>query len=82
MVAEYKWLFVASEIGMTVAMLVLAVYFTVKSEDESLVESVLWLPTFGLVLLFVTFSFGAGPLPWLLLPQLLPNEVKGQFSRK
>lgn len=36
-----------------------------------------WLPLSSLCLYFVVFSLGFGPIPWLMLGELFPPEIKG-----
>lgn len=36
-----------------------------------------WLPLAAMVLFFITLGTGLGPLPWVLLGELLPLRVKG-----
>ncbi|KAG8223587.1 hypothetical protein J437_LFUL004107 [Ladona fulva] len=61
--------------GMTLTQVALAVYFTCPSEN-----SVHWLPLFSVCMYIISFSFGAGPLPWSMLGELLPPNAKGPIS--
>ncbi|KAF4523518.1 hypothetical protein B566_EDAN013059 [Ephemera danica] len=44
------------------------------------IESLSWAPLFLLCLYMVAFSMGAGPIPWLVLGELFPSEIKGTAS--
>ena len=39
-----------------------------------------WLPVLSLVVFITAFSLGQGPIPWLMMSELLPAHVKGPAS--
>lgn len=62
---------------MTLSHAVLAYYFYAQSHD-------LWAPSavalVALVVFIFGFSLGMGPIPWLLMPEIMPTEVRGKAS--
>ncbi|CAL8101451.1 unnamed protein product [Orchesella dallaii] len=80
--AGRKILLIVSDIGMSIALFGLGLYFYLKDEgsDPSLVESLTWLPLASLMLFVTSFNFGFGTVPWLYNGELLPSHVKGLGS--
>lgn len=65
---------------MTVALLAFGAFFYLKagSPPSSAVTSSLgWLPLTALAVFITAFSFGLGPLSWLMLGELLPTRTAG-----
>jgi facilitated trehalose transporter len=59
---------------------ILGVYFfllDVKHMDLKLVE---WLPLSCFILYVLGFSFGMGPIPWLMMGEILPATIRGQAA--
>uniref|UniRef100_A0A6B0VB77 Putative glucose transporter n=1 Tax=Ixodes ricinus TaxID=34613 RepID=A0A6B0VB77_IXORI len=48
-----------------------------KARGDEFLESYGWLPLAVLCVYFVGFSMGLGPLPWVILGEMLPLRVKG-----
>lgn len=55
----------------------MGVYFFMKNNDESSVESLGWLPVVSLCLFIVAFSLGFGPLIFVVLGEMFAADVKG-----
>jgi SP family facilitated glucose transporter-like MFS transporter 8 len=68
-----------SNITMAVCHLVLAVYFYLKQNGGDL-RNVVWLPLLCVSTFIAGFSIGFGPLPWVMMAELLPNESKSWAS--
>ncbi|XP_075533209.1 solute carrier family 2, facilitated glucose transporter member 8-like [Dermacentor variabilis] len=57
---------------------VLGGYHYVKAtKGDEAVESIGWLPLVCLSLFIIGFSCGMGPIPWLMMGELLPARVRG-----
>ncbi|KAJ9581438.1 hypothetical protein L9F63_023370 [Diploptera punctata] len=61
------------------AIIVLGVYFKMSS-DPSSVENIGWLPVVSLVIYIIVYSIGFGPLPWAVMGELFPTNVKSNAS--
>ncbi|XP_049809094.1 facilitated trehalose transporter Tret1-like [Schistocerca nitens] len=73
------WL-VLSLSGMGVCMVVLGVYFHLKQQNAAAVAGVGWLPLLAMCAYLLTYSLGTGPLPWAMIGELFPGEIKGIAS--
>lgn len=54
----------------------LGMYFTLADNHAPIVENLSFLPILSLTIYIVAYSIGIGPLPWALIGELLPIEVK------
>jgi SP family facilitated glucose transporter-like MFS transporter 8 len=64
-----------SDVSMAVCHIVLAVYFYVKQTDGD-VRTFGWLPLLCVSTFICVFSLGFGPLPWVMMAELMPNGCK------
>lgn len=64
-----RTLLIFSLSGMTLASCLLALYFVVSAPG--------FLALISLVIYIASFSLGLGPLPWLLMAELLPTRARG-----
>ncbi|KAJ4832722.1 hypothetical protein Tsubulata_022468 [Turnera subulata] len=72
-------LLIISTSGMTVSLLIVSVSFYVKdfvSEDSTLYGILGILSVVGVVVMVVTFSLGMGPIPWVIMSEILPVNIK------
>lgn len=69
-------LFSSAVASLSLALLGLCFHFK-KVQGDSFLESYGWLPLAALSVYFVGYSSGLGPLPWVLLGEMLPLRVKG-----
>ncbi|XP_068237920.1 facilitated trehalose transporter Tret1-like isoform X1 [Palaemon carinicauda] len=75
--AGRKLLLVASSSVMALSLVVLGEFFYEKMVDESwAVETLGWLPLVALIMFILAFSYGYGPVPWLMLGELFASDVK------
>mmetsp|Transcript_8352 Transcript_8352/g.25083 ORF Transcript_8352/g.25083 Transcript_8352/m.25083 type:complete len:518 (+) Transcript_8352:166-1719(+) len=74
--AGRRALLAASLGGMTFAAALMAVYFAFLESDEA--SS--WVAVLALALYISFFSIGLGPIPWLLMPEILPQRARGVAS--
>lgn len=62
---------------MTAALLVFGAFFYVKASHPETAASLGFVPLSALVVFITAFSFGLGPLAWLMLGELLPPKAAG-----
>lgn len=74
--AGRKILLLQSSAIMGLCLTVLGVYFYMKDSGKD-VSAIGWLPLISMVLFIVSFSLGYGPIPWMMMGELLAAEVKG-----
>ncbi|OXA48919.1 facilitated trehalose transporter Tret1 [Folsomia candida] len=70
-----KILLIASASVMCVSLVALGLFFMLQS--HSLDNGIGWLPLVSLMIFITAFSIGFGPLPWMMLGELLPAKTKG-----
>lgn len=73
-----KILFQSSLIGGAISMSVLGLYFLLQNFNYNL-QSLLWLPLACILFGAVAFLTGLGPVPWVILSELFPANVKKIF---
>ncbi|OWR54475.1 facilitated trehalose transporter Tret1 like protein [Danaus plexippus plexippus] len=66
--------------GTAVSNLLLGVFFLLLDKDSAVVPSISFLPVLCLVVFILSYCVGLGPLPWAILSELLPIEVKAVVS--
>ncbi|KAH1016637.1 hypothetical protein HUJ04_007823 [Dendroctonus ponderosae] len=74
-----KKLLLISCIFCFLSMTVLGVYFCLKQKGFD-VQPVFWLPILCLIIYMLVFSFGLGPLPWTVMGEIFPSNIKGVAS--
>ncbi|XP_044734814.1 facilitated trehalose transporter Tret1-like isoform X2 [Chrysoperla carnea] len=72
-----KILLLASDIVMAICSILLAVYFNLTEENKT---SVSWLPILALSLFIILFSLGFGPIPWMMVGEVVPKELKSTLT--
>ncbi|XP_076937697.1 sugar transporter ERD6-like 6 [Bidens hawaiensis] len=73
-------LLTVSSVGMTLSLVVVAASFFIKGfvEDRSSVYAAMGiLSVVGVVGLVIGFSLGMGPIPWVIMSEILPVNIKG-----
>jgi len=68
-------LYISSSL-MIITLATLGAFFYVKSRGTD-VTVVGWLPLVCLILYVIGFSLGFGPIPWLMMGEILPAKVRG-----
>ncbi|KAI8438415.1 hypothetical protein MSG28_010942 [Choristoneura fumiferana] len=71
-----KILLYISSVAMITTLVALGTYFYVKDAGVD-VTSIGWLPLACLVIYVLGFSIGFGPIPWLMLGEILPSKIRG-----
>lgn len=61
---------------MIVTLFILGSYFYCKNIGMD-ISSVGWLPLASFMIYVLGFSFGFGPIPWLMMGEILPARVRG-----
>lgn len=72
-------LLLLSEITIAICQIVLAVYFYLKQQQVN-VKSFGWLPLVCITVYIGVFNLGFGPLPWVMMAELVPNKSKSWAS--
>lgn len=70
-----KPLIICSCAGMFIALNLLAGFFYLHDRNIS-TKSIYWLPIFSLILYIVFFNVGVCTVPWTLMSELFPNNMK------
>lgn len=52
-------------------------YFWLKEQKYGAVEYLHWLPVLCALFYILGFSFGFGPVPWLMMGEILPMSIRG-----
>lgn len=61
---------------MCVCNILLGIYFQLDEQKSPLVPYLNWLPIGSLCVYIIAFSFGCGPVPWILTAELFSIEAK------
>lgn len=64
---------------MMVTLAALGGYFYVKEYGGD-VSQIGWLPLGSLVVFVLSFSLGFGPIPWLMMGEILPAKIRGSAA--
>ncbi|CAM8915880.1 hypothetical protein QQ045_027127 [Rhodiola kirilowii] len=78
--AGRRLLLTISSVGVTISLVIVAVAFYIKdavSEDSSLYGIMSYTTVFGVVATVFSVSLGLGPIPWLIMSEILPVKIKG-----
>lgn len=71
-----KVLLYISNAAMIVTLMILGTFFYLKSIEVDL-DQLGWLPLASFVIYVIGFSLGFGPIPWLMMGEILPAKVRG-----
>ncbi|WP_266143598.1 MFS transporter [Escherichia coli] len=71
-----KVLLYISAIAMNLSLLALGAFFFLKDTGYD-VQEYGWLPLASFVIFVVGFSLGFGPIPWLMMGEILPAKIRG-----
>ncbi|KAF8051968.1 hypothetical protein N665_1634s0006 [Sinapis alba] len=78
--AGRRLLLTISSVGMTISLVIVAAAFYLKefvSHDSNMYSMLSILSVVGVVAMVVSFSLGMGPIPWLIMSEILPVNIKG-----
>ncbi|XP_028048848.1 facilitated trehalose transporter Tret1 isoform X2 [Monomorium pharaonis] len=74
-----KMLLYISAVLMALTLFSLGGFFYVKSLDVD-VTAFGWLPLVSLIVYVIGFSLGFGPIPWLMMGEILPAQIRGSAA--
>ncbi|KAK9890881.1 hypothetical protein WA026_012225 [Henosepilachna vigintioctopunctata] len=74
-----RFLLLVSASGMTLSLAVLAYYFYLLEKKED-VSNISLLPIVCLVVFIIVYCLGFGPLPWAVMGELFPGNIKSIAS--
>jgi SP family facilitated glucose transporter-like MFS transporter 8 len=69
-------LFIMSMTGMAFSAFAVGLYFMLQSPGEP--AKAVWLLLAGSYCYIASFAIGAGPIPWLMMAEIFPNDVRGK----
>ncbi|XP_037031973.1 facilitated trehalose transporter Tret1-like [Bradysia coprophila] len=69
-------LLITSQIIITICSLSLGFYFRIKESNSNSVDHLNWIPLIIQGVFTVAFSIGLGPIPWVILGEIFPTDVK------
>lgn len=75
-----KILLYISSVSMITTLIALGLYFYAKDAAKMDVSDYGWLPLLCLVIYVLGFSIGFGPIPWLMLGEILPSKIRGSAA--
>ncbi|KAF5288125.1 hypothetical protein FQA39_LY15512 [Lamprigera yunnana] len=76
-------LLIISSGAMTICLLTVGICVTLKQEElisPEYFEYIDYFPLIALIILNLSFSFGLGPIPWLMMGEIFPQEIKATAS--
>ncbi|XP_050506632.1 facilitated trehalose transporter Tret1-like [Diabrotica virgifera virgifera] len=75
-----RFLLMLSGLGMALSHSVLAFFFYMKDDCQKDISNLAWLPIVGVIVYIITYCLGFGPLPWAVLGEIFPGNVKSVAS--
>lgn len=75
-----KPILLVSAAGMCIAHGLMGLYFYMDYIKSDAVKSISWLPIFALIFFVTVYCVGFGPLPWAVLGEMFPANVKSAAS--
>ncbi|XP_078049843.1 trehalose transporter 1 isoform X1 [Augochlora pura] len=75
-----KILLYISAVSMVLTLISLGGFFYVKDVLKSDVSTIGWLPLASLIIYMIGFSLGFGPIPWLMMGEILPVKIRGSAA--
>uniref|UniRef100_A0ABD2X646 Major facilitator superfamily (MFS) profile domain-containing protein n=1 Tax=Trichogramma kaykai TaxID=54128 RepID=A0ABD2X646_9HYME len=74
-----KILLYTSSVSMIVSLASLGAFFFMKNHHMD-VSAIGWLPLTSFVVYVIGFSLGFGPIPWLMMGEILPAKIRGSAA--
>lgn len=76
-------LLIVSQFTMALSLFIAAVAFLLTQRDlvpDNYATYINYLPLFFLCIFTIAFSFGAGPIPWMMCAEIFPGEIRSIMS--
>lgn len=61
---------------MCICSLALGIYFILINQTDGDYSNIGWLPILLLCVFIILFSFGYGPIPWMMVGEIFPPQIK------
>ncbi|XP_050096987.1 facilitated trehalose transporter Tret1 isoform X2 [Anopheles aquasalis] len=74
-----KILLYISDVAMIITLMTLGTFFYMKNNGDD-VSNIGWLPLAAFVVFVLGFSLGFGPIPWLMMGEILPGKIRGSAA--
>ncbi|KAB0794302.1 hypothetical protein PPYR_11141 [Photinus pyralis] len=74
-----RFILISSALGMAFAMALLGLYFYIRNSPIAK-DHLFWLPVASLICYNISYCLGFGPLPWAVVGELFPANVKSFAS--
>jgi len=74
-----KILLLGSIIVMGICTLLIGGFFFMKANEYD-VSSIGFIPLVSMCVFIVLFSLGFGPIPWMLIGEIFPAQIKGKLN--
>lgn len=78
--AGRKVLLYISSVTMTLTLVVLGTFFYVQTDLKVDVSNLGWIPLASLMVYLLGFSLAFGPIPWLMMGEILPAKIRGNAA--
>lgn len=69
-------LLTSSALIMAICAFILGIYFHLKEHGYD-ISHIGWLPLVAVCVFIIVFSIGYGPVPWAVMPEIVPAKIKG-----
>lgn len=74
-----RFLLVLSGVFASVFISLLGAYFYILDNDAETAATIGWLPLVSLIMFFVVYSIGVGPIPFVIIYEIIPSKIKGEI---
>lgn len=78
--AGRKVLLYISSVTMTITLTILGTFFYVRNELKLDVSNLGWIPLACVMIYLLGFSLAFGPIPWLMMGEILPAQIRGSAA--
>lgn len=78
--AGRKKLLYISSVTMTITLVILGSFFYVQDNLKQDVANLGWIPLASLMIYLLGFSLAFGPIPWLMMGEILPAKIRGNAA--
>ncbi|XP_067008375.2 facilitated trehalose transporter Tret1 [Anabrus simplex] len=74
-----KLLLYISAVSMIISLTILGIFFYLRTLEDPFIDvsSYGWVPLVSFVVFVIGFSLGYGPVPWLMMGEILPARIRG-----